>query len=117
MKKLLTMLFLILMVTSITFGIISRVEGKEKPRVVLFHMHGCSACMQFAPLYEKMASKYSGKFSFTKQDINKSSLANQLNITSVPVVFIINPQTQAKTKISYDCLQQQGCFEKTLLNY
>lgn len=117
MKKLLTVLFLVLMALPIIFVITSKAEGKEKPQVIFFHMHGCSACKEFAPIYEKMSSKYSGKFNFTKQDVNASSLASKWNITSVPSVFIVNPQTQAKTQISYDCLKQQGCFEKTLLNY
>lgn len=117
MRKLLTVLFLILIAMPIGFGIAYKVEGKEKPQVVFFHMHGCSACKEFAPLYEKMSSKYSAKFSFSKQDVNTSSLASKLNITTVPAVFIIDPQTKAKTQISYDCLRQQGCFEKTLSNY
>lgn len=118
MKKLLIVLSLILIVTPIILVITNKeTAAKEKPQVVFFYMQGCSACNQFKPLYEQMASKYSNKFSFIKQNANASNLANQLNITSVPAVFIINPETQAKTQISYDCLQQQGCFEKKLLNY
>ena len=112
MKKLLIVLFLILAVTPVLLTV-----AKEKPQVVFFHMHGCSACKGFTPLYEQMSSKYSNKFSFVKQDINTSRLADKLRISSVPAVFIIEPTTNAKTEISYDCLTQQGCFEQKLSNY
>lgn len=117
MKKLLVVLFLILIVPVTLVIIHKETWAKEKPQVFFFSMQGCSACKQFKPLYEQMASKYSNKFNFIRQDVNTSNLANKLNITSVPAVFIIDPGTQAKTQISYDCLQQQGCFEKKLLNY
>lgn len=110
MKKLLIGLFLILMTTS-------SVLAKDKPQVVFFYSHGCSACKQFTPIYEKVMSKYSDKFKFIKQEANTSSLANKLNVNSVPSVFIINSQTGAATPVDYNCLMQQGCFEKTLSNY
>lgn len=91
------------------------VFAQEKPKVVLFHMHGCSACKHFAPMFDKMASKYSGKFNFTKEDANSSNLANQLNVNAVPVVFIID--SGKNTEIGYDCLETQGCFEQKLQNY
>lgn len=118
MKKLLMVLCLILLLTPIILVTTNNVAcAKAKPQVVYFYSQGCSACNQTKPLFDRMASKYSGKFNFVKQDVNSSSLANKLNINSVPTVYIIDPNTQAKTQISYDCLQSQTCFEKKLLNY
>lgn len=113
MKKILTLLILVLIATPILWA----KANTEKPQLVFFYMHGCSACKQFTPLYEKMASKFATKFQFIKQDANSSSLANKLNVNSVPTVFIINPKTQATTHVAYDCMMQEGCFENTLKNY
>lgn len=116
MKKLLLILVLIAIpvVLAITY---KEAIGKEKPQVLFFYTQGCSACNQFKPLFAQMASKYSKKFNFIKQDANNSSLASKFKINSVPAVFIINTETGAASPISYDCLQQQGCFENKLSNY
>lgn len=107
MKKLL--IILILMLTSAI-----AVIAAEKPRVVLFHMHGCSACKQFMPTFDRVSSKFSGKFSFSKEDAD-SQLANQLGISYVPMVYIID--SNKKIAIDSDCLSSQGCFEQKLQNY
>lgn len=118
MKKLLILAILVLIaVPAILVINYKETLAKEKPQVLFFYSQGCSACQNFKPLYEQMASKYSNKFNFIKQDINSSNLASKFNVNSVPAVFIVNPETQAKTEISYDCLQQQGCFEKKLSGY
>lgn len=118
MKKAVIVLFFILALIPIAMFLTTRqAESAQKPQVILFHTHGCSACKQLMPTFDRLASKYSSKFNFSKQDANSSKLANKLNVNSVPSVFIINTQTGAASPISYDCLQQQGCFEKTLKNY
>ena len=89
----------------------------EKPKVILFHMHGCSACKKFAPTFDQMMSKYSGKFVFSKEDINSSKLADQLGINYVPMVYIIDSDKNTKTAIDSDCLATQGCFEQKLSGY
>lgn len=118
MRKLLLSIFLIIIVTSSVLAITYREASKQaKPTVLLIHEHGCSACQKLMPLYDEIASKYSNKFKFVKEDLDSSSWATKLNVKSVPAVFIINPKTQATEAINYDCLWQQGCFEKTLQNY
>jgi thioredoxin-like negative regulator of GroEL len=89
----------------------------EKPKVILFHMQGCSACKKFAPAFEQMMSKYSNKFDFSKEDINSSKLADQLGIDYVPMVYIIDSDKNTKTAIDSSCLATQGCFEQKLSGY
>lgn len=110
MKK--SLIILALMLTSALSTL-----ALEKPKVILFHMHGCSACKKFTPLYDQMMSKYSNKFSFSKEDINSSKLADQLGINYVPMVYIIDSDKNTKTAIDSDCLSQQGCFEQKLSQY
>jgi len=109
MKK--TLIILALMLAS-TLSVLAN----EKPKVILFHMKGCSACKKFAPTFEQMTSKYSGKFNFTKEDAN-SKLADELGIRYVPMVFIIDSDKNTKTAIDSDCLSSAGCFEQKLQNY
>lgn len=117
-QKILMGLFLIVFTASCVLAISSNEANKQnKPMVVMFHMQGCSACKKLAPIFDKMASKYSNKFKFVKEDVNQSTLSSKFNITSVPVVYIIEPKTQASHKIPSDCLWDQGCFEKQLIGY
>lgn len=111
MKKSLVILGLVLAMTPAL-----SVFAKEKPKVILFSMHGCSACKKFAPTFAKMSAKYADKFRFSKEDAN-SQFADQLGISYVPMVFIIDSDKQTKTAIDSDCLSTQGCFENKLLNY
>lgn len=109
MKKILITLALIVVSGLSAFAL-------EKPKVILFHMHGCSACKKFSPIFDHLSSKYAGKFNFSKEDAN-SKLANELGISYVPMVFIIDSDKQTKTSIDSDCLSSQGCFEQRLQNY
>lgn len=110
MKKLLIITALMLTSAMSTLAL-------EKPRVIMFHMHGCSACKKFAPTFDSMMSKYSNKFSFSKEDINSSKLADSLGINYVPMVYIMDSDKNTKTAIDSDCLASPGCFENKLKNY
>lgn len=108
MKKHLIILGLMLTSALSTFAL-------EKPKVILFHMHGCSACKKFAPTFDKMSAKFASKFTFSKEDAN-SKLADQLGINYVPMVFIMDSDNKT-TSIDSDCLASPSCFENKLQNY
>lgn len=109
MKKSLIILGLMLTSAISTFAM-------EKPKVILFSMHGCSACKKFAPTFEKMSAKFANKFNFSKEDAD-SSLANKLGISYVPMVYIMDSDKNTKTAIDSDCLASPSCFENKLQNY
>lgn len=90
---------------------------QDKPVVVMFHMHGCGACKQFSPIFDKFASKFSDKFNFVKEDVNSSNIAKTLNFATVPAIFIMQPKTQKATRISDNCAWDNECLTKTLQNY
>lgn len=94
-------------------------KTQDKPIVVMFHMHGCGACRKFSPIFDKFASKFSNKFNFVKEDIHSSSIADALGsqFETVPALFIINPKTQDKQRISDDCAWDSTCFTNTLQEY
>jgi len=93
MKRLLIVLGLILMTASgglaMTFN---EAKTKDKPVVIMFHMHGCSACRKFSPIFDEIGLKFSNKFNFVKEDTNKSDIGKTLNFATVPAIFIVNPK-------------------------
>lgn len=118
MKKLIITLGLVLSTMTGAFAMTyNEAKTQNKPVVVMFHMHGCGACKKFSPIFDKFASKFSDKFNFVKEDIHNSSIADTLNFATVPAIFIIQPKTNASTRISDDCAWDSGCFTKTLKEY
>lgn len=118
MKKLLITLGLLLATVSGAFAMtFNDVKNLGKPVVVMFHMHGCSACRKFAPMFDKTAAKFSSKFNFVKEDIDKSDVAKTLNFTTVPAIYIIEPKTMDAKRIGDDCAWDKACFESTLNKY
>ena len=124
MKKILISTFLVLTIVLSTaskmFAIsYEEAKGQDKPIVVMFHMHGCSACRRFSSKFDKFASKFSNKFIFVKEDVNSSKIADTLGsqFQTVPAFFIIEPKTQNAKRISDDCAWDSVCFTKTLQEY
>jgi len=118
MRKLLISLFLLLATATSTFAMtFNEAKTQDKPVVIMFHMHGCSACKKFSPMFDKISSKFSDKFNFVKEDINKSDIAKTLNFQSVPALFIVQPKTMASKRIDDNCAWDSECFAKTLKSY
>lgn len=118
MKKLLISLLLMFATVSSVFAMnFNEARTKDKPVVVMFHMHGCSACKKFSPEFDKIAAKFPDKFSFVKEDIHKSDIAKTLNFATVPAFFIVNPKTMDAKRIDDNCAWDNECFTKTLNNY
>ena len=90
---------------------------QNKPIVLYIYMQTCGACKGFAPIYASVSSKYSAKFSFVKELMENSQLGARLNPDSVPAVYRVEPKTESATKIPYECLSDQACFEGTLNKY
>ncbi len=111
MKKLFISLFLMLAATTSVFAMnFDEAKIKGKPVVIMFHQHGCSACRKFSPQFDKIASKFSDKFSFIKEDVKYSDIGKTLNFQTVPAIFIVDPKTMNSKRISDDCAWDDGCF-------
>lgn len=124
MKKLLFSSFLVLatvLSTALSVLAMSYDDAimQTKPIVIMFHMHGCSACRKFSPKFDKFASQFSDKFNFVKEDIHSSKIASSLGpqFATVPAFFIIDPKTLNSKRISDDCAWDKACFTKTLQEY
>lgn len=118
MKKILFSLFMVVAFSSNVFAMTFNEAKKEnKPVVVMFHSHNCSACKKFMSTFDDFASKFSNKFNFAKEDVDHSNLSKSLNFMYVPAFFIIEPKTMKAKKIDDDCAWDNACLTKELQNY
>lgn len=124
MRKLLVSSFLIFAIALSTASSIfamtyEEAKTQDKPIVVMFRMHGCRACHRFSPRFDKLASKFSDRFNFVKENIYSSQIAALLDsqFDTVPAFFIIEPKTQNAKRISDNCAWDNECFTKTLKEY
>lgn len=122
-KKLIISLILTLAATTSAFAMsYDEAKVQDKPIVIMFHQHGCSACRKFSSIFGKISSKFSDKFNFVKEDVSNSKIASQIDSTSlhfetVPALFIVEPKTQKTTRISNECSWNNECLSKTLQEY
>lgn len=118
MKKLLMTLMVICISAGSVFALtFNEAKIQKKPIVVMLHMHGCSACKVFEPRFDKIAAKSSDKFNFVKEDIHNSDIAKTLNFSTVPAMFIVDPNTMNAIRIEDDCAWDDACFYEKLSKY
>lgn len=117
-KKIILTMALMLFLAPLSFAMsYDEAKSQNKPIVLFFHMERCSGCKSFEPIFNQLASKYSNKFNFVHEDVYKSKLSLASQISSVPSVFIVDPKSEASTKIDNNCLYNQTCIEGKLNQY
>lgn len=72
----------------------SVVQQSDEPVLVEFTTTWCGPCKIFAPIYDKMASQYSGKAKFLKVTVNEneatSSLAKRFQVRAIPSFLLFH---------------------------
>lgn len=72
----------------------------NKPAMIDFYATWCGPCKAFAPVLEKVASKYAGKIDIYKVDVDKEEELSQLfGIRSIPTLVFI-PMEGNPTRIA-----------------
>lgn len=118
MKKLLFLFFIIFTSSLSTFAMTyDEASTQNKPIVILFYMDGCSACMEYKPIFRNYASKYSYKYNFVEENIHNSIIASAFSLATVPAVGIINPVKNQGFKLDNQCMWDQNCVEANLNKY
>ncbi|MEU7180079.1 MULTISPECIES: tetratricopeptide repeat protein [Streptomyces] len=65
-------------------------RSNEVPVVVVFWAEWCQPCKQLAPVMERLAEEYAGKFVVARIDVDASPmLAQQFGVQGVPAVFAV----------------------------
>lgn len=118
MKKIVVLVMLMISSISGVFAMTyDEAKVQDKPIVIMFHMHGCSACRKFSPRFNKIAKQFSYKFNFIKEDVDSSKIAKLCDSETVPAFYIMQPKTQKIERINDECVWDKGCFTKTLQEY
>ena len=76
-------------------------QGK-KPVVVDCYADWCGPCRMLAPYVEELAAQYEGEIIFYKINIdNAKEMAKALQISSIPTLLLIKPNTPPQRTIGY----------------
>ena len=74
-------------------------QGK-KPIVVDCYADWCGPCRKLAPTVEELAAEYDGQVIFYKLNVdNAKELARALQITSIPTLLLIKPNTPPQRSV------------------
>ena len=67
-----------------------KVLQSDVPCVVKFAANSCHLCLEFKPIFRKLAQEFDGQFKFYSVDVSKSKILNEKYIGNkgVPTVFI-----------------------------
>ena len=60
------------------------------PVLVDFYSDWCSPCKKLIPILESLNNDFNGKLKIGKVDIEKTSLSNRYNISSLPSILFFN---------------------------
>ena len=80
----------------------SEVKATDKPIVIDFSATWCGPCQKFKPIYHKVAEKYAAKAQFATAHVDEcTALAQQYNVSSIPMVLIINPDGTTSQNVGF----------------
>lgn len=75
-------------------------DYKEKPLMIDFWATWCGPCMQFKPVFHKVAEKYAGKVTFASVNVDQwPTITKQFGVQSIPQISIIMPDGSTAKQI------------------
>lgn len=87
----------------------------DKPVVVDFYSNWCGSCRMIEPVFNEVKSEYSKKAVFVRVNVDYNpQLANDYDVTVIPMVYVINPQSDDIILLPSNLLLNKRTFEKAL---
>lgn len=75
-------------------------NGYGYPIVVDFNATWCGPCRAFAPIFEEMSKKYSGKIQFISVDVDRCpDVANAFQVQSIPFILFVTPDGKISSHV------------------
>ena len=107
-KKILLVLLGLFIVTCSTYVVFAQKSNPQtinrsfkevynlaEPSVLYFYGEDCKYCVEFSPIFKKIAELYKGKYHFVKIDVDdskNSALCYKFQIQTIPALFIYEPR-------------------------
>lgn len=89
-------------------------QGYGYPIVVDFNATWCGPCRAFAPLFDKMAEKYSGQIQFISVDVDRCpEVANAFEVQSIPFILFVSPDGKIDSHVG---MMEEADFDAKLQN-
>ena len=89
-------------------------QGYGYPIVVDFNATWCGPCRAFAPLFDKMAEKYSGQIQFISVDVDRCpEVANAFEVQSIPFILFVSPDGKIDSHVG---MMEEAEFDAKLQN-
>ena len=87
-------------------------QGYGYPIVVDFNATWCGPCRAFAPLFDKMAEKYSGQIQFISVDVDRCpEVANAFEVQSIPFIIFVSPDGKIDSHVG---MMEEADFDAAL---
>lgn len=75
-------------------------NGYGYPIVVDFNATWCGPCRAFAPIFEEMSKKYSGKIQFISVDVDRCpEVAKTFQVQSIPFILFVTPDGKVNSHV------------------
>ena len=95
------------------------VIGKRQTCIVKFYSEGCHLCVNLAPLYEKLSSRYEDKVIFYKvSTVDETELSDIFKMDGVPTIYFFHDGRYGEIPYPYDDPDEStGYKEAGLVEY
>ena len=87
-------------------------DGYGYPIVVDFNASWCGPCRAFAPIFEAMAQKYSGKIQFISVDVDRCpDVAKTFQVQSIPFILFVTTDGKVSSHVG---MMEEADFDAAL---
>ena len=120
LKKLFLLILFSIIILPAKAGEFENALNTDKPVFLYINTSWCGSCKKFNPIYNDTVKNYSSKFKFVKLDADTdygNKIAERHNVRYIPYAALFKPKSTTPHKLSYSCMMNYACMNKTLKNF